>query len=117
RTTHERGPVDQIPPSRFNLRAHLFMHAAQVHKRDAHDPLPTALVPARTRAGTPTTTAPSGTSLVTTAPAPTTAPSPMVTPGMMIAPVPMAARHLTRIGSSVQSVSRLSAPSSVVAAG
>src|SRR5207249_4532806 len=117
RTTHERRPLDQIPPPRFDFGADLLMHAAQIKERDAHDPLPTTLVSASTRAGTPATTAPSGTSLVTTAPAPTTAPSPIVTPGMMIAPVPMAARCFTRMGSSVQSLSCLIAPASVAAAG
>ncbi len=41
------------------------------------------------RAGLPTTTAPAGTSLVTTLPAPTTAPSPMVTPGRTVQLAPI----------------------------
>ncbi len=52
------------------------------------------------RAGTPSTSAPGCTSLVTTAPAPTTAPSPMVTPGRTIAPAPTYASSRTRTGAS-----------------
>src|SRR5262249_48244884 len=48
----------------------------------------------RTRAGTPATTAKSGTSFVTTAPAPTMAPFPMVTPQRMTAPLPKDAPSL-----------------------
>jgi hypothetical protein len=41
------------------------------------------------RAGTPATTLPSGTSFVTTAPAPTTQRRPILTPGNTDAPVPI----------------------------
>ena len=48
--------------------------AGAAGEQDGHQVAPT------TRAGTPATVAPAGTSRVTTAPAPTVAPSPMVTP-------------------------------------
>ena len=47
------------------------------------------------RAGTPATTAPGGTSLVTTAPAATRARSPIVTPEMIVALEPIDAPFLT----------------------
>ena len=49
----------------------------------------------RARAGTPATTAPAGTSRVTTAPAPTSAPAPMRTPPSTRAPEPMLAPRST----------------------
>ena len=55
----------------------------------------------------------SGTSFVTTAPAPTIAPSPMVTPARIMAPLPIEAPRLTRVGTTVQSASVCSAPPAV----
>jgi hypothetical protein len=59
----------------------------------------------RTRAGTPATTAPAGTSAVTTAPAPTTASAPTVTPPRTTAPDPRLAPSSIRVSSSSQSAS------------
>src|SRR5581483_10053547 len=72
---------------------------------------------ARIRAGLPATTAPAGTSRVTTAPAPTSAPSPIVTPPRTTAPEPIEAPRSTRVRRSIQSASVWSSPSSVVARG
>src|SRR5260370_40586484 len=52
----------------------------------------------RTFAGTPATTAYSGTSCVTTAPAPTIACGPMRTPGRMLAFIPISAPNPTTTG-------------------
>src|SRR5437879_3450002 len=71
----------------------------------------------RMRAGFPATITPSGTSLVTTAPAPTIALAPIVTPGRITAPLPIAARRLTRIGSSFQSLGCFAEPSALTAVG
>ena len=64
------------------------------------------------RAGLPATVAPSGTSLVTTLPAPTSAFSPMVMPHSKTAPEPMEAPRFTKGapgGCEVQIESRVSA--------
>ena len=66
-----------------------------------------------TRAGTPATIAKSGTSLLTTAPAPTSAPSPIVTPQMMVALEPIDAARFTRVASTFQSASVCRLPSAV----
>src|SRR5690606_12697304 len=58
-----------------------------------------------TRAGTPVTIAWSGTSRVTTAPAPTSAPSPITTPARIVAFEPIEARRRTRVSTTVQSAS------------
>ena len=50
----------------------------------------------------PTTTAPAGTSRVTTAFAPTTAPSPITTPGRIITPRPIQALRPITIGAAVE---------------
>src|SRR6185436_1896601 len=70
-----------------------------------------------TRAGTPATMAPAGTSLVTTAPAPTSAPAPMVTPPMMVALLPMEAPSSTFVSTICQSASVCRPPASLVARG
>src|SRR5271170_1611922 len=59
----------------------------------------------KTLAGFPTTTAPAGTSFVTTAPAPTSAPSPIVTLQRMTAPDPIEAPRFTTVGCTFQSAS------------
>ncbi len=64
-----------------------------------------------TRAGTPATTAPAGTSLLTTAPAATTAPSPMVTPLRTMARVPTQTRSPMVTGAALGR----STPSTVMA--
>src|SRR5918995_3408278 len=82
-------------------------HAAELHCHDgAHDrgrggaeherpaarlerAMPAAALHRTTRAGTPMTSAPGGTSVVTTAPAATNASSPTSTPGNRTAPAPM----------------------------
>src|SRR5579859_7323726 len=69
------------------------------------------------RAGTPATIAKSGTSRVTTAPAPTSAYSPIVTPGTIVALEPIDARRLTRVGMTFQSSSVIGEPSKLVAFG
>src|SRR6185436_19904066 len=56
-----------------------------------------------TRPGDPTTFAKSGTSRVTTLPAPTTAQRPIVTPQMMVALAQMEAPWRTRVLPSIQS--------------
>src|SRR5258708_3268467 len=71
----------------------------------------------RTRVGLPATTAPAGTSLVTTLPAPTVAPSPIVIPQRMVAPEPIDAPRLTVVGTQAQSASVWSAPAALVAFG
>src|SRR5690242_19586878 len=82
------------------------MHWRQLHevgpRADDGDDTHSQVLWRRTRAGLPTTTARSGTLLVTTAPAPTTACSPIVIPGSKMAPLPIAARRLTSVRSSVQ---------------
>src|SRR3990167_1598222 len=50
-----------------------------------------------TCAGFPHTVTPSGTSLVTTAPAPTREPLPIVIPGRIVAPAPITAPFLTNV--------------------
>src|SRR6185312_14030020 len=67
------------------------------------------------RAGLPATTAPAGTSLVTTLPAPTTARSPIVTPQRIVADVPIDAPRLTRVGVTFQSASVCGLPSALAA--
>src|SRR5713226_1288144 len=69
------------------------------------------------RAGTPTTIAKSGTSRVTTAPAPTNAPSPIVTPASIVALLPIEARRLTIVRITCQSAPVWMLPSSLVARG
>ncbi len=59
----------------------------------------------------------SGTSLVTTAPAPTMAKRPMETPGRTVQPPPIDAPSATVTPLTVQSSSRLSSPARVVARG
>src|SRR5581483_1278645 len=71
----------------------------------------------RTLAGTPATTAPGGTSCVTTAPAPIIAPSPMVTPQRIVAWEPIEARRWTCVRSSAQSDAPCNSPVAVVARG
>ena len=78
-----------------------------------HHPSPLLII----RAGLPATTAPAGTLLVTTAPAPTTARSPISTPQRMVALLPMEAPRRTTVGSSVQSASVCGVPSGRVARG
>src|SRR5579863_3714127 len=68
------------------------------------------------RAGTPFTMRWSGTSWVTTAPAPISAPSPIVTPPSITAPLPIEAPRLTRVATTCQSSSVCKRPS-VVACG
>src|SRR5437764_14786025 len=58
-----------------------------------------------TLAGLPATTAPAGTFLVTTLPAPTVAPSPITIPQRIVAPEPMEAARLIVVGVQVQSAS------------
>src|ERR1043165_5516911 len=68
-------------------------------------------------AGTPATIAKSGTSFVTTAPAPTNAFAPIVMPHMSVALLPMLARVLTRVGITFQSEADCSEPSALTARG
>src|SRR5512143_277291 len=68
-------------------------------------------------AGTPTTTVLSGTSFVTTLPAPTIAFSPMVTPHRIVVLVPMEAPFFTRVGTTFQSPSVCRRPSPAVERG
>src|SRR4029077_8431683 len=77
-------------------------------------PLSTAL---RNRAGLPITTTPSGTSLVTTLPAPTIAFFPITRLERIVAPDPIEAPDFTKVGSTCQSLAVCSAPSEVVARG
>src|SRR5690242_21655363 len=69
------------------------------------------------RAGTPTTSPKSGTSLVTTAPAATKAQRPMVTGATHTARAPIAAPSLTITPTAVQSSPDFSRPSGVTARG
>src|SRR5260221_661444 len=71
----------------------------------------------RERAGTPATTVSSGTSRVTTAPAPIMARAPIVMPQSTTAPLPIEAPRLTSVGLTVQSASLCSAPVAPVARG
>src|SRR5439155_8807834 len=71
----------------------------------------------RTRAGTPATIEPAGTSFVTTAPAPIMASSPIVTPAISITPEPMLAPRRTSVGTTVQSDSDCGEPSGFAARG
>src|ERR1017187_3816072 len=66
------------------------------------------------RAGFPATTAPGGTSLVTTLPAPTSACSPTVMPQSKVAPDPIGAPRLTKVRMHGQSVSVCNPPSAFV---
>src|SRR5271157_1413362 len=66
-----------------------------------------------TRAGFPATTVLSGTSFVTTLPAPTMAFSPMVTPQRIVELVPIEAPFLTTVGTTFQSASDCSDPSAL----
>ncbi len=75
------------------------------------------LVERSTRAGLPATTAPGGTSRVTTAPAPTIARAPISMPHRMTAPLPIEAPCRTTVPSIRQSFSVCGAPSAVVARG
>src|SRR5581483_6168588 len=70
-----------------------------------------------TFAGLPATTAPGGTSFVTTLPAPMSAFSPTVTPHRSVAPDPIDAPRLTRVGTQTQSASVCKLPSPFVARG
>src|SRR5678816_2842700 len=92
---------------------------AQVNKWDSHIHLkPQVWFRCRkTRAGLPATTAPAGTSFVTTLPAPTVAASPMVTPQRIVAPEPIEAPRLTVVGTHFQSASVCRAPVTLVARG
>ena len=69
------------------------------------------------RAGTPATFSPAGTSLVTTAPAPTRAPRPMRTPPRITLPDPRLAPCSTTVRRSVQSSAFFRRPSAFVARG
>ena len=86
-----------------------------VHRAIAASCMATALARAdlRIRAGLPATTAPGGTSRVTTLPAPTIAFSPMVTPQSSVAPDPMEAPRFTSVLSQDQSASVWSAAGAI----
>src|SRR5713101_5052219 len=71
----------------------------------------------RTLAGFPATIALSGTSRVTTLPAPTMAFSPMTTFERIVAPDPIDAPFLTSVASTFQSFPVWSSPAGVVARG
>src|SRR6185436_18311076 len=70
-----------------------------------------------TRAGTPATIAKSGTSFVTTAPAPIKALSPIVMPAMIVALLPILARRFTVVFTTCQSLSVCGVPSTLTALG
>src|SRR5712691_3660455 len=69
------------------------------------------------RAGTPATTSPGATSLVTTAPAPTRAPAPIRIPPRTTTPEPRDAPRSTTVRRGDQSSSPFGEPESVVARG
>ena len=104
--------IHEFSHQRLVLRAQIQKWYLNVHKTPR-------LLPDRlsTRAGLPATTAPSGTSLVTTAPAPTVALAPMVTPHRMVAPEPTDAPRLTVVEMHFQSASDCRLPSALVARG
>src|SRR5262249_10497973 len=88
------------------------------HRLAAHSELRVEEESARsTRAGLPATMVRAGTSRATTLPAPTIACSPITTFDRIVAPEPIDAPCLTCVGSTFQSRSVCSSPSSVVARG
>src|SRR5690242_4946647 len=109
--------VAQVAHARHGrtLRRHEVAHEVRAPVAVANDTDFDHLVRLRTspmmRAGTPATIAKSGTSFVTTAPAPTRAFSPMVMPAMIVALLPMLARRLTFVFITCQSASVCNVPS------
>src|SRR6266702_1542470 len=108
-----------LPEGIHELAHQRFVMNPQIKKWHLHRPIENQSISACriTRAGLPATTAPAGTSLVTTLPAPIVAPSPIVTPQRIVALEPIEARRFTSVGVHCQSASVCSAPDAVVARG
>src|SRR5215510_4766172 len=103
RTIRKGARIRHLPKGIDEFVHQRLMMRPQIEKRDVHVILfqaaagwPLRVAPGcNTRAGFPATTAPAGTSLVTTLPAPTVAPSPISTPQRMVALEPIDAPRLT----------------------
>lgn len=98
RAAGKRIAVNDVADGGVKLFAHGLVMGAEIQKGNLHKQFAYragGLAVLITRAGFPATTAPAGTSRVTTLPAPTMAPGPMVMPHKSVAPEPMDAPRLT----------------------
>ena len=107
---HKRGyrPETRPPVQRQQLALCAQVKEGNLHSRSS---IRSTSAGRSRRAGLPATTAPSGTSFVTTLPAPTVARSPMTTPQRIVAPEPIEAPRLTVVGIHSQSASVWRPPS------
>jgi len=122
RSADESGGLKRTSEDRDRFLSQFQKRRQQVQERDyalaVYDAtLSSGAIKRRSFAGFPATMPLSGTSCVTTLPAPTRAFSPMTRFERIVAPEPMEAPFFTSVGSTFQSFSDWSSPSELVARG